>query len=131
MARSGEKRMGGSGVHDGLSCVEATMIGERLSVNRQMTIRSEFAGDTNHSDMKKPPEGGDGSAGGVVDLSRYRRQAMPQKQPVQHPKQDVLILLRKLAPGIDDVRLAGIFDRVAGAWASARGSSRTNPHAGD
>lgn len=99
------------------------MIGERLHVNRQKTIEHIILTPRHHPNAKKPPEGGSQPADNVVTLKGYRRKSSGAKDAIQNRDDRVLLLLRHLAPGVDDGRLARVLDRVASAWAIACAAS--------
>lgn len=105
--------------HGGPRSVEAIMIGECLSVNRQKPTYDNFLMTEHRADMQKPPEGGSNQPNNLVDLSCYRRQPTAPENPVNYADDPILVFLRYLAPGVDDRRLSGVLDRIAGAWRSA------------
>lgn len=110
-------------LHDDLGGVGVIMIGDSLHVNRQMPTNQKFFDHRFALDMEKPPEGGLCREAEVVDLDGYRRKAARPESHVNHTDDRVLILMRQLAPGVDDRSLSGILDRVARAWRVACAAS--------
>lgn len=108
-------------LHQGLAVNEAKLIVESLYVNRQKTNGSESLKDAYRLDRPQQSKGdieggGQNTQSCMIELCRYRGKATSLKRHVDQPDDELLILLRKLAPGADDGHLLGVIERVADAW---------------